>query len=182
MVSVRQAQLRKTRVFETLGPQDQDDALVFDVSTPDAVEEARQKSNRLNQAFNWLKDFGVVPDWPGFDILTLDSRLPNSIDRMIELKSSGVASRVQEMTWNEWKTAKASKIREQFYLYLVGNLRSDLPAAKPYIRTIRNPFAQMIPDIKVSRAAVKKVQLSVNEFEEAEHLDLSVYARPTGVE
>ena len=93
---------------------------------------------------------------------------------MIELKSSGVASRVQEMTWNEWKTAQASALRARFYLYLVGNLRSDLPAAQPYIRTIRNPFEQIAADVQVSRTTQRKVQLTVTEFREAEHLDLTV--------
>jgi hypothetical protein len=93
---------------------------------------------------------------------------------MIELKSSGIASRVQEMTWNEWKTAQASSLRARFYLYLVGNLRSDLPAAQPYIRTIRNPFEQIAADVQVSRTTQRKVQLTVTEFREAEHLDLTV--------
>jgi hypothetical protein len=96
------------------------------------------------------------------------------VDRIVELKSSGVASRFQEMTWNEWKTAKASTLRERFYLYLVGNLRADLAAAKPYIRTIRNPFEQIVADAQVARSVQKKVQLAVREFREAEHLDLTV--------
>ena len=42
------------------------------------------------------------------------------------------------------QTAKASILRERFYLYLVGNLRSDLVAAQPYIRMIKNPFEQFL--------------------------------------
>jgi hypothetical protein len=75
---------------------------------------------------------------------------------------------------HEWKTAKASSLRERFYLYLVGNLRSDLPAAQPYIRTIRNPFKQIAADVQVLRTTQRKVQLTVAEFREAEHLDLTV--------
>ena len=150
-------------------------ALVFNVSSPDFVESARSKSVEFSTAMTWLHEsFGVVPDWPGFDILTLDPHEPNSIGRMIELKSSGVASRFQEMTWNEWKTARSSTLRERFYLYLVGNLRSDLMSAQPYIRTIRNPFEQIAADIQVSRTTQRKVQLAVSEFREAEHLDLMV--------
>ena len=137
-------------------------------------ESARSQSNLFNAAIIWLQQFGVVPDWPGFDILTLDARLPQAVDRMIELKSSGVTSRVQEMPWNEWKTAKSSTLRDRFYPYLVGNLRSDLRAAQPYIRTIRNPFEQMVADVHVTWATQKKVQLAVHEFREAEHLDLTL--------
>jgi hypothetical protein len=178
---LRRSGLGEASIFETFGPADQNHALIFDVSTPEAVENARRKSNRLNDALTWLQHCGVVPDWPGFDILTLDDRLPNGVDRMIELKSSGVASRVQAMTWNEWKTAKSSTLRERFYLYLVGNLRSDLAAAQPYVRTIRNPFEQMVADVQLTSATVKKVQLSVNDFKEAEHLDL-VVRRPANNE
>lgn len=36
------------------------------------------------------------------------------------------------------ETTKSSMLRDRYYLYLVGNLRSDLHGATPYIRTIRN--------------------------------------------
>ena len=176
---LRRSGLTEATAFDVTAPAGEDQVLVFDVSKPELVESARSKSNLFNKAITGLQQFGVVPDWPGFDILTLDTRLPQTIDRMIELKSSGVASRVQEMTWNEWKTANASTLRKRFYLYLVGNLRSDLVAAQPYIRTIRNPFEQIVADVQVTRAIQKKVQLAVHEFQEAEHLDLTL-RRPRG--
>jgi hypothetical protein len=176
---LHRAGLSEAKVFDTESATADAHVLVFNVSKPEFVESARSKSNQFHAAMSWLHaTFGVVPDWPGFDILTLDLRAPNSVDRMIELKSSGVASRIQEMTWNEWKTAKASTLRDRFYLYLVGNLRADLTAAQPYIRTIRNPFEQMVADVQVARSVQKKVQLAVHEFREAEHLDLTV--KPTG--
>ena len=172
---LRRAGLPEARVFDSESATAENHALVFNVSKPELVESARRKSNAFNAAMTWLHEkFGVVPDWPGFDILTLDPRAPDTVDRMIELKSSGVASRIQEMTWNEWKTATASTLRERFYLYLVGNLRADLAAAQPYIRTIRNPFEQMVADVQIARSIQKKVQLAVHEFREAEHLDLTV--------
>lgn len=172
---LRRNGLPNAEIFDAENPASSKHALVFNVSKPELVEIARSKSVEFSAAMAWLhQTFGVVPDWPGFDILTLDPRVPNSVGRMIELKSSGVASRVQEMTWNEWKTASASTLRERFYLFLVGNLRADLVSAKPYIRTIRNPFEQIAADVQVSRTTQKKVQLAVSEFREAEHLDLTV--------
>jgi len=172
---LRDAGLPEAQIFDDENLETLEHALVFDVSNPEMVEIARSKSPNFSAAMTWLhQKFGIVPDWPGFDILTLDLRQPNHVDRMIELKSSGVASRIQEMTWNEWKTAKSSSLRERFFLYLVGNLRSDLAAAQPYIRTIRNPFEQMAADVQVSRTTQRKVQLTVTEFREAEHLDLTV--------
>jgi len=78
------------------------------------------------------------------------------------------------MTWNEWKTAASSSLRGRFYLYLVGNLRSDLDDSTPFVRTIKNPFEQLIAEIQVNRAVSRKVQLAVHLFKEAEHLELSV--------
>jgi hypothetical protein len=172
---LRHAGLPEAEIFDGENPDVVEHAFVFDVSNPESVEIARSKSPEFSVAMTWLRqNFGIVPDWPGFDILTLDPREPNHLGRMIELKSSGVASRIQEMTWNEWKTARSSSLRERFYLYLVGNLRSDLAAARPYIRTIRNPFEQIAADVQISRTTQKKVQLTVTEFREAEHLDLTV--------
>jgi hypothetical protein len=172
---LRRAGLPEARVFDADSAAIDDHALVFDISKPELVESARRKSKAFNTAMTWLhQEFGIVPDWPGFDILALDPRAPNSVGRLIELKSSGVASRIQEMTWNEWKTAKASTLRERFYLYLVGNLRADLAAAQPYIRTIKNPFEQLFAEVQVSQTTQRKVQLAVHEFREAEHLDLTV--------
>jgi len=61
-------------------------------------------------------------------------------DRLIELKSSGVNATMQTMTWNEWKTARDSHLRQRYYLYLVGNLRSDLASAEPFVRAINDPY------------------------------------------
>jgi hypothetical protein len=81
---------------------------------------------------------------------------------------------MQVMSWNEWKTAKSSEMRSRFWLYLVGNLRADLPHALPYVRAIHDPFGTLaateVSDHQVRRA----VQLRVREFKHAEHLDLGV--------
>ena len=172
---LRKSGISDAQIFDPENNGDQSNALVFDLSTPDRIARARLASGKFNSAMNTLKDeFGVSPDWPGFDVLTLDPRVPDLLDRLIELKSSGVASRVQEMTWNEWKTAASSALRARFYLYLVGNLRSDLAGCKPFIHTIRNPFEQLIAEVQVNRTLSRKVQLTVHDFKEAEHLDLSV--------
>jgi len=172
---LRKSGIHDAQIFDPSANGDQPNAVVFDLSTPDRIARARIASAKFNSAMNTLRGkFGVSPDWPGFDVLTLDPQAPDLLDRLIELKSSGVASRIQEMTWNEWKTAASSALRARFYLYLVGNLRSDLAGSKPFIRTIRNPFEQLIADVQVNRTLSRKVQLAVHDFKEAEHLDLSV--------
>jgi hypothetical protein len=172
---LRKSGIHDAQIFDPSANGDQPNAVVFDLSTPDRIARARIASAKFNSAMNTLQDkFGVSPDWPGFDVLTLDPQAPDLLDRLIELKSSGVASRIQEMSWNEWKTAASSALRARFYLYLVGNLRSDLAGSKPFIRTIRNPFEQLIADVQVNRILSRKVQLAVHDFKEAEHLDLSV--------
>ncbi len=158
------------------GPQQ--DALVFDVSTPDVIAQARTQSTFFDSSMRRLNtDFGISLEWPGFDLLTLDPRDPGNVDRMIELKSSGIASRVQAMSWNEWKTAGSSVLRSHYYLYLVGNLRSDLIDAVPFIRIIRNPFEQLVADVRADTVVSRKVQLAVDLFKEAQHLELSILSR-----
>lgn len=151
---------------------------VFDVSTAAAAERAWELSAALREAFKYLESQGVHRWFPGFDILTLAADDPGRPDRMIELKSSGLNARTQTMTWNEWKSAKASSLRERFYLYLVGNLRTDLGAAAPFLRAIHDPFSSLwareVEDASVHRS----IQLNVLEFATAEELVLSVRAAP----
>jgi hypothetical protein len=78
------------------------------------------------------------------------------------------------MTWNEWKTARASEIRDRFYLYLVGNLRTDLVEAPPFLRAIHDPFASLWGREVEEASARRSLQLNVLEFETAEELTLGV--------
>jgi hypothetical protein len=119
-------------------------------------------------AFESLRLRGISLVHPGFDILTV---VDGEIDRLIELKSSAVDARVQSMTWNEWKSASQSDIRERFWLYLVGNLRVDI-AAPPFLRAIRDPFGSLYSEEVLDERITRAVQLRVREFEQAEHLFL----------
>ena len=85
------------------------------------------------------------------------------------------------MSWYEWKTARASELRSSFWLYLVGNLRADLPHALPYVRAIHDPFGTLVANEVSDRQIRRAVQLRVREFTHAEHLDLGVAgAKPDG--
>lgn len=147
-------------------------SLVVNVSTPAAIRWATGASVPVKQAFEWLRSQGVSELYPGFDILTLaDGR----VDRLIELKSSGVDARVQAMSWNEWKSARSAELRDYFWLYLVGNLRSDLPAT-PFVRAVQDPFGSLMGEESEERATRRVVQLLVREFEEAEEMILGAVA------
>jgi hypothetical protein len=153
---------------------DRPEALVFDTSTPSAVGRARSLSPGFDAMMRRLNtEFGISLEWPGFDILSMDPRLEMVPDRLIELKSSGVDARMQEMSWNEWKTG-AGPLRRHFFLYLVGNLRSDLKGSVPFLRAVQDPFGQLTSEVRVDRSTARKVHLAVHSFREAEHLDLSV--------
>lgn len=164
-------------VFDPAAPCPQPNALIFDVSSSSRIAKARASCPHFDGAYKRLIELHQVsPEWPGFDVLTLDPTSPLELQRAIELKSSGVCARVQEMSWNEWKTGRSSELRKRFYLYLVGNLRSDLNDSKPFIRTIRDPFEQLMAEVRVNKRVDRKVQLAVSQFREAEHLDLTVRA------
>lgn len=157
---------------EVVGPSDA--LLVFDVSTAAAAERAWDVSAAFRDAFRYLEANGVHRWFPGFDILTLDLDDAGRPDRLIELKSSGVNARTQTMTWNEWKSAQKSDLRSSFYLYLVGNLRTDLGSAPPFLRAIRDPFSSLWAREVADATVRRSIQLNVLEFEHAEELILGV--------
>lgn len=158
-------------IFDPLAPWDR--ARVFNVSTPEAVRGAKAGSQPFREVLAYLTDHGLAEDFPGFDILSIDPVQPTRPSRLIELKSSGVNASIQTMTWNEWKTAKDSRLRSYFYLYLVGNLRSDLAGARPFVRAIHDPVRTLLST--ESRETVRRaVQVDVRHFTVAEHLDLTV--------
>jgi Domain of unknown function (DUF3883) len=167
--------LRRTGRHVTDGiPDASTDSLVVDVHSPEAIRVAEEASPVAKRVLLDLEAKGVSRLYPGFDILTIAD---GKADRLIELKSSGVDAHVQAMSWNEWKTARASDMRQWFWLYLVGNLRSDLGHAIPFVRAIRDPFGSLVADEFEQHQLRRAVQLHVREFSEAEHLDLGVMVR-----
>ena len=148
-----------------------DDTLVVAVHTPNAVARAEKLSDVVKRVMEDLEATGVSRVHPGFDLLSIRG---GEIDRLIELKSSGVDARVQAMTWNEWKSASRSDLRARFWLYLVGNLRADLNHASPYVRAINDPFGSLVGETVENQQVKRAVQLRVREFTTAEHLDLTV--------
>ena len=150
------------------------DAFVVDVHSPAAIIAAEGQSNVVKAVFDQLEALGISRIHPGFDILTISD---GEADRLIELKSSGVDAQVQAMSWNEWKSARSSHWRERFWLYLAGNLRSDLRHAEPFLRAIRDPFGSLFGATTEETAVRRAVQLRVREFGVAEELLLGV--KPT---
>ena len=94
---------------------------------------------------------------------------------MIESKSSGVNAQLQQMSWNEWKSARASTLRRFFYLYLVGNLRSDLGDTVPFIRTVHDTLSGLSgPRRSPKPPRPERSSYTSLHFKEAEHLNLGV--------
>ena len=147
------------------------DTLIVDVHTPASIARAEKLSHIVKQVMKDLEDCGVSRTYPGFDLLSIQG---GEIDRLIELKSSGVDAKVQAMSWNEWKSASNSALRAKFWLYLTGNLRADLDHATPYLRAINDPFGSLASKTVEDRQLRRAVQLRVREFTIAEHLDLTV--------
>lgn len=58
----------------------------------------------------------------------------------------------------------------------MGNLRSDIPGAIPFIRTIRVPVSQLRGALVSEQRVQQKVQLRVDRFREAEEMVLTVRA------
>jgi hypothetical protein len=146
------------------------EVLIVDVSSPEMIAAATAQSAIVKSALENLACDGVSRLYPGFDILTIKD---GSIDRMIELKSSGVDAQVQAMSWNEWKTA-GGRLRSRFWLYLVGNLRADLQNAAPFVRAVSDPFGTLMASEQEDTIRRRTVQLRVREFAAADQLTLQV--------
>lgn len=162
------------RIFDPEVSDDQPDACVFDISSPERIALARKHSKSFDQGMRHLIENGMQELCVGCDILSLRPTAAHGIDRLIELKSSGQHARTQAMTWNEWKTAQNDRLRSHFYLYLVGNLRSDLPEARPFLRAVRDPYATIRAEEQIGHATTRRVMLHVEEFEQAEYLEIGV--------
>jgi hypothetical protein len=147
------------------------DNLIVEVHSPAAIARAEELSDAVKKVMGHLELSGVSRVHPGFDLLAIRD---GAIDRLIELKSSGVDARVQAMSWNEWKSASHSDLRSKFWLYLAGNLRADLQHVLPYLRAINDPFGSLVGETVEDRQVRRAVQLRVREFTTAEHLDLTV--------
>lgn len=144
--------------------------LIVDVSSPKMIATASEQSAVVKDVFEKLANQGISPLFPGFDVLTIKS---DEIDRMIELKSSGVDAQVQAMSWNEWKTAQGP-LRGHFWLYLVGNLRADLQNAPPFLRAVQDPFGTLASSTYDDTIRKRTVQLRVREFAAADQLTLEL--------
>jgi hypothetical protein len=145
-----------TRVFAPGRKADQPHACVLDISIPALIALAQRHSEHFRQAMAQLTCHGVHQQHPGCDILTLRPGMAQPIDRLIELKSSGQHARTHAMTWNEWKTAQNDQLRSHFYLYLVANLRSDLPDARPFLRAVRDPYATISAKEQVEHSVTRR--------------------------
>lgn len=165
--------------FRYEDPDTWNSALVFDVSHPIKIEQARKSTLFVNvmAALSSNEEYGLDPGWPGFDILTLlpevDTGAPaGQVDRMIELKSSTVQARKQSMTWNEWKTAAQSTLARVFWLYLIGNLRADLHGVSPYLQMVKDPFRNIRARAATEVSVKRKVDVYTAHFSEARRLEL----------
>ena len=151
------------------------ESLIVDVSSPKMIAAAEAQSAVVRQVFDDLGKEGISRLFPGYDILTI---VDGKVDRMIELKSSGVDAQVQAMSWNEWKTAGGA-MREHFWLYLVGNLRADLQHALPFVRAIQDPFGTLKGSTAEDVIRRRSVQLRIREFAAADELVLQLKAEGT---
>lgn len=151
---------------------DEADVLIVDVSSPRMIVAAIEQSSVVKDTFEQLAEQGISQQYPGFDILTIKT---GDIDRMIELKSSGVDAQVQAMSWNEWKSAQGP-LRRHFWLYLVGNLRADLHNASPFVRAVQDPFGALASSRYEDIIRRRSVQLRVREFVAADQLTLGLHS------
>ena len=75
-----------------------------------------------------------LPDWPGFDLLSLR---PDAERRAIEVKGRAGSGGI-EMSDNEW--AKACNLRAEYWLYVV----YDCATPRPRLVRVCDPFGKLL--------------------------------------
>jgi SNF2 family DNA or RNA helicase/DNA-binding XRE family transcriptional regulator len=105
-------------------------ARVQDISRPDLARRAN------------------LPDWPGFDILSLH---PGDATRNIEVKGRARAGAV-EITDNEW--AAACNLRGDYWLYVV----FDCATPHPRLVRVRDPFGKLLANSRSSDSYTVNVE------------------------
>ena len=89
-----------------------------------------------------------LPDWPGFDILSLG---PGDAVRNIEVKGRARAGAVG-ISDNEWATA--CNLRRDYWLYVV----FDCATSHPRLIRVRDPFGKLIANSKSSNSVTVNVE------------------------
>ncbi|MDE0182645.1 MAG: helicase-related protein [Caldilineaceae bacterium] len=89
-----------------------------------------------------------LPDWPGFDMLSVD---PGKEVRNIEVKGRARAGAV-EMTDNEW--AAACNLRGDYWLYVV----FDCATSHPRLVRVRDPFDKLLASSRLSNSYTVNVE------------------------
>ena len=126
-------------------------ALVVPAQEPEEVErfDAQVEAVAMNVATSWeerlyarvrdvsrpdLARRAGLPDWPGFDLLSVH---PSAGRRAIEVKGRAGSGNVA-MSENEW--AKACNLRSGYWLYVV----FDCATPHPRLVRVRDPFGKLI--------------------------------------
>lgn len=126
-------------------------ALVVPAQDPEETErfDAEVEAVAMNVATSWEESFGAtvkdvsrpdlarrtgLPDWPGFDLLSLR---PSTERLAIEVKGRAGSGNV-EMSENEW--AKACNLRSGYWLYVV----FDCATPHPRLVRVQDPFAKLL--------------------------------------
>ena len=126
-------------------------ALVVPAQNPEDVDrfDTEVEAVAMDVAASWEERLGAdvedvsrpdlarragLPDWPGFDLLSLH---PGAERRAIEVKGRASSGNV-EMSDNEW--AKACNLRGGYWLYVV----FDCATPHPRLVRVRDPFAKLL--------------------------------------
>ena len=126
-------------------------ALVVPAQDPEEVDrfDAEVEDVAMNIAASWEEHLGAdvmdvslpdlarragLPDWPGFDLLSLH---PSAERRAIEVKGRAGSGSVS-MSDNEW--AKACNLRDGYWLYVV----FDCATPHPRLVRVRDPFGKLL--------------------------------------
>jgi hypothetical protein len=137
---------------------------VHDIHTGDLYREAKEHEIAGPALERLEKETRITEPYPGFDILVVSREEKAMPERCIELKSSSKNIRRPSITWNEWKSAKDSWLRERYYLYVARELQTGKSGESTLLQ-IQNPFERLRSRTRTRRTEEREVQVRLDRID-----------------
>jgi hypothetical protein len=134
---------------------------VHDVHTSDLYCKAKSHDIAGAALERLEEETRITEPYPGFDILVVSRDEGDTPERCIELKSSSKNVQRPSITWNEWKSAKYSWLRERYYLYVARELHTGKSGESTLLQ-IRNPFERLRSQTRTRRTEEREIQVRLD--------------------
>lgn len=134
---------------------------IHDIHTSDLYREAKDHKIAGAALERLEEETRITEPYPGFDIIVVSRDEKAMPERCIELKSSSKNIQRPSITWNEWKSAEDSWLRQRYYLYVARELQTGKSSESTLLQ-IQNPFERLQSRKRTRRTEEREVQVRLD--------------------